>query len=146
MDNRFQTLREEGSKGKRANALILDEFQWDNEWVDINAEFVHPNEAQGVDGDRSNSLRWSQVDEAMGATEGLQSRNYPRRARGDATASVPSRPIRPYITYGRRVQNLNVNDPELRAELEEEMNDSDMDSDDDGNDDDKDQDFEVDMD
>ncbi|KAM0881446.1 hypothetical protein ACQ4PT_032951 [Festuca glaucescens] len=149
MENRFQKLREEGSKGKRANALILEEFQWDNEWVDINAELVHQNEAQGLDGDGSNALRWSQVDVALGATEGLQGRNFPRRARGDA--SETSRPTGPYITYGRRVPNLIVNDPELRAELEEEVEDSDMENDDDGNDDstqrnDKDQDFEVDFD
>ncbi|KAM0854463.1 hypothetical protein ACQ4PT_050422 [Festuca glaucescens] len=149
MENRFQKLREEGSKGKRANALILEEFQWDNEWVDINAELVHQNEAQGLDGDGSNALCWSQVDVALGATEGLQGRNFPRRARGDA--SETSRPTGPYITYGRRVPNLIVNDPELRAELEEEVEDSDMENDDDGNDDstqrnDKDQDLEVDFD
>jgi hypothetical protein len=67
--------------------------------VDINAELVHQNEAQGLDGDGSNSLRWSQVDQVLGATEGPQGRNFPRRARGDATASVPSRPTGPYITY-----------------------------------------------
>uniref|UniRef100_A0ACD5ZNS2 Uncharacterized protein n=1 Tax=Avena sativa TaxID=4498 RepID=A0ACD5ZNS2_AVESA len=147
MENRFQKLREEGSKGKRANALILEEFQWDNEWVDINAELVHQN----VDVDGSNSLRWSHVDEAVGATEGLQGRNFPRRARGDAHASQSSRPIVPYITYGRRPRNLIVNDPELRAELEEEIDDSDMETDDDDNDDsahppEKDQEFEVDID
>jgi hypothetical protein len=35
MENMFKKLREEGCKGKRANALILEEFQWDNEWIDI---------------------------------------------------------------------------------------------------------------
>jgi hypothetical protein len=75
MENRFQKLREVGSKGKRANALILEEFQCDNEWVDINAEFVHQDEAGA---DHSNSLCWYQVDEAMSATDGLQNRNYTR--------------------------------------------------------------------
>ena len=165
MTNRFEKLREEGSKGKRAHALILEEFQWDNEWVDINAELVHLSEAQGLDGDGSNSLRWTQVDEAMGATEGLQGRNFPRRARGDASessrpigphityadASESSRPNAPYITYGRRVASLVANDPALRAELEEEVHDSDGENNDDDNDDsaqgiEKDQDFEVEMD
>jgi hypothetical protein len=119
--------------------------------VDINAELVHQNEAQGLDGDGSNSLRWSQVDQALGATEGLQGCSFSRRARGDATTSVPGRPTGPYITYGRRVPNLTVNDPELRAELEEELDDSDMETDGDDNEDsahppDKDQEFEVDMD
>jgi hypothetical protein len=31
-------LREQGTKGKKANAPILEGFQWDNEWVDVNAE------------------------------------------------------------------------------------------------------------
>jgi hypothetical protein len=34
MSNRFQKLRELGAKGKNYNPLILEEFQWDNEWVD----------------------------------------------------------------------------------------------------------------
>ena len=134
MTNRFEKLREEGSKGKRAHALILEEFQWDNEWVDINAELVHQNEAQGVDADGTNSLRWSHVDEAIGATEGLQGRNFPRRAHGDDTESSRSRPTGPYITYGRRVPNLTVIDPALRAELEEEVPDSDMENSDDDDD------------
>jgi hypothetical protein len=39
MENMFKKLREEGCKGKRANALILEEFQWDNEWIDILEKF-----------------------------------------------------------------------------------------------------------
>jgi hypothetical protein len=92
MENRFQKLREEGSEGKRANTLILEEFQWDNELFDINAELVHQNEAQGLDGDGSNTLCWSQVDEALGATEGLQGHNFPRRARGDASERLVNPP------------------------------------------------------
>ena len=38
MANRFQKIRDEGSKGKRSNPLILDEFQWENEWVNKNAQ------------------------------------------------------------------------------------------------------------
>jgi hypothetical protein len=147
MENRFQKLCEEGCKGKRANALILEEFQWDNKWVDINAEFVHQDEA---DVDHSILLCWSQFDEALGATDGLQDLNYSSRAHGGAntSSSEPRRPIGPYITSGRRVQNLIVNDPKLRAELREDMNENGMESDADGNDDtqDKDQDFEVDID
>ncbi|WVZ78409.1 hypothetical protein U9M48_026122, partial [Paspalum notatum var. saurae] len=41
MANRFQKIRELGSKGKKSNPLLLEEFRWDNEWVDINAEQVH---------------------------------------------------------------------------------------------------------
>lgn len=41
MENRFQKIRELGSKGKRCNPLLLEEFQWENECVDDNSELVH---------------------------------------------------------------------------------------------------------
>jgi hypothetical protein len=34
MTNRFLKLIELGAKGKNYNPLILEEFQWENEWVD----------------------------------------------------------------------------------------------------------------
>lgn len=46
MEARFQNLREQGSKSNKSTPLILEEFQWDNEWVDINAELVHEHQAQ----------------------------------------------------------------------------------------------------
>ena len=36
MENRFKKIRELGSKGKRCNPLLLDEFHWENEWVNEN--------------------------------------------------------------------------------------------------------------
>ena len=74
MTTRFQKLSEQGCKGKRANALTLEECQWDNEWVDVSAELVQQNEANN-----DNPLLWSQVDEAVGATDGLSGRHVPRR-------------------------------------------------------------------
>jgi hypothetical protein len=38
MENRFQTLRELGSKGKRSNQQVLKVFMWENEWVEENNE------------------------------------------------------------------------------------------------------------
>jgi hypothetical protein len=38
MENRFRTIREMGSKGKRSNPLVLEEFMWENEWVEENNE------------------------------------------------------------------------------------------------------------
>ena len=67
MENRFQTLRELGSKGKRSNPLVLEEFMWENEWVEENED----------DGD--NNI-WHDVDEALGATQALRGRNLPRIA------------------------------------------------------------------
>jgi len=72
MSNRFQKIRELGCKGQKSNPLTLDEFQWDNEWVDENCE----------------ESTWAAVDEAIGASENLQGRNLPRAAAARATASV----------------------------------------------------------
>jgi hypothetical protein len=74
MEARFQNLREQGSKAKKSNPLVLEEFQWDNEWVDINAEMVHEDQAQVMDDDTP--LLWSQVDEAMGASSSLAARTF----------------------------------------------------------------------
>jgi hypothetical protein len=78
MAARFQRLREEGNIG---NPLVLEDFQWDNEWVDNQKETVR----QGDD------LAWAHVDEATGASSSLQGRNFPRRARFE---SVYSRRLR----------------------------------------------------
>lgn len=124
MEARFQNLREQGSKAKKSSPLVLEEFEWDNEWVDINTEMVHEDQAQVMDGETP--LLWSQVDEAMGASTSLAGRNNPRRARGDPIA----RPIGPYITYTRNNARtrLVVHDEELRAELEAAEYDKDMES------------------
>ena len=52
--DRFQKIREEGSKGTRSDPLVLEDLQWDNEWVDHNAQPVY----EGSD------ITWAQVDEA----------------------------------------------------------------------------------
>jgi hypothetical protein len=67
MENRFAKIRELGSKGKKSNPLVLEEFQWENEWVDEESD--------------SGNL-WAAADEALGATEGLRGRNVPRAAGG----------------------------------------------------------------
>jgi hypothetical protein len=33
MGNRFATIRELGSKGKRRNPLVLEEFMWENKYT-----------------------------------------------------------------------------------------------------------------
>lgn len=79
MENRFQKIRELGSKGKKSNPLLLEEFQWENEWVSEN-DPVH----EGDD------ITWNIVDEAIGATEGLQGRHFPRAAAAHASATDAS--------------------------------------------------------
>jgi hypothetical protein len=77
MENRFKKIRELGSRGKTSNPLLLEEFHWENEWVDESCEQVH--EGSG------NDITWLQVDEALGATQDLQGR-MPRGA-----AAIPRR-------------------------------------------------------
>ena len=45
MSNRFQKIRELGSKAKKSNPLILEEFNWESEWVDVNSDPVHTGAA-----------------------------------------------------------------------------------------------------
>jgi len=61
---RFQKIRELGSKGKKSNPLLLEEFQWENEWVDINCDPVHAS--------NGSDMLWTHVDEAVGATDQLE--------------------------------------------------------------------------
>jgi hypothetical protein len=66
--DRFARLHHEGNK---VNPLFLEEFQWDNEWVDKNAEVVervHEEE----------DLTWDQVDAAAISSSSLARRNQPR--------------------------------------------------------------------
>jgi hypothetical protein len=92
MENRFQKIRELGSKGKRSNPLLLDEFQWDNEWV-CESDPVH----EGDDG----NITWSNVDEVIGATEGLQGRHFPRAAAAHASSSAASGRMMTYVSKKR---------------------------------------------
>lgn len=50
MKTRFQIRREK--KGKSFNPLVIEEFNWDNEWAD--SSFVHRQGAHGCD---ANDLR-----------------------------------------------------------------------------------------
>jgi hypothetical protein len=58
-------------KGNKVNPLFLEEFQWDNEWVDKDAEVDHKVH---VDDD----LTWDQVDAAAISSSSLLRRNQPR--------------------------------------------------------------------
>jgi len=86
MTFRFQKIRELGSKGKKSNPLLLEEFQWENEWVDINCDPVHAS--------NGSDMLWTHVDEAVGATDQLRGRNLPRAAAARARNTVTR-------TYGR---------------------------------------------
>jgi hypothetical protein len=80
IENRFANIRELDSKGKKNNPLVLEEFLWENEWVEDSHE-----------GDGANI--WTAVDDAISATQGLQGRNLPRSAAtssGNAAAASSS--------------------------------------------------------
>lgn len=70
---RFQKRRE---LGRDFNPLVLEDFQWDNEWV--NGEVIDP-----VD----NEL-WDAVDEALDASRNLEVRRSHRRASASSQVDV----------------------------------------------------------
>jgi hypothetical protein len=55
---------------------VLEEFLWENEWVE------ESEEGDGV---------WVAVDEALDAMQGLRGRNFPRAAVAPGTSSQPQR-------------------------------------------------------
>lgn len=91
MENRFQKIRELGSKGKRCNPLLLEEFQWENECVDDNSELVHVADED---------LNQANLDQAIGATQSLRGHDLPRAAAAAAHD-------RAAVTYGRKRKRSN---------------------------------------
>jgi len=64
--------------------LILEDFNWDNEWADS----LHVP-AQGGRGCGSDlGLTWQLVDEVVGATPSLQGRHFPRQARNSTLSQA----------------------------------------------------------
>ena len=116
MSNRFQKIRELGSKAKKSNPLILEEFNWESEWVDVNSDPVHTGAAADGDG---NVLTWGQMDEAIGATEGLQGRGLKRAAAARSAAAVSH-------TYARKKRPRRANATQEVAQDIAELNDSDQ--------------------
>ena len=82
MKTRFQLRRER--KGKTFDPLVIEEFDWDNEWDD--SSHVFPRGCRGCDIDE-NGLTWQLVDEAIGASSSLRGRNLPRNANKCARSS-----------------------------------------------------------
>jgi hypothetical protein len=84
MKTRFQIRREK--KGKNIDPLVISEFDWNNEWAD--SSHVLPEGVRGSD------LTWQLVDEAVGASESVLGRNFPRRAhRNNSKRSRNSIPV-----------------------------------------------------
>ncbi|CAA0808010.1 hAT dimerisation domain-containing protein [Striga hermonthica] len=83
--------------GKNFDPLVIEDFNWNNEWAD--SLHVTPQGARGCECD----LTWNLVDEAVGASQSLQGRNFPRATH-------------------RRGRNSAVNEDELGPENDNEEN------------------------
>ncbi|XP_044446454.1 uncharacterized protein, partial [Triticum aestivum] len=68
---RFQKRREKVGENS-FEALVIEDFDWGNEWVD--PTIPPPQGARGCPDD----ISWELVDEAVGASSSLQGRNFPR--------------------------------------------------------------------
>ncbi|KAM0881724.1 hypothetical protein ACQ4PT_032771 [Festuca glaucescens] len=82
--DRFQKRREKMGD-KSYDPLVIEDFDWGNEWVDPTVP--PPQGARGCPDD----ISWDLVDEVVGATSSLQGRNYPRTTtmgRGPSTVNV----------------------------------------------------------
>ena len=97
--NRFQKWQEEGTN---LNPLVLEEFEWDNEWVHNCDDMVHPGE----------DLSWRQVDEAMGASANLEHHNAPRGNANEASGST----VRSYKRRKTNTSTSRLIDEEVRAD------------------------------
>lgn len=104
MKTRFQIRREK--KGKSFDPLVIEEFDWDNEWADCSHVFP-----KGRRGHPENGLTWQLVDEAIGASSSLRGRNVPR------TANKRSRNTNPRLV---QIDSGSDNEEEVLEEVEVE--------------------------
>ena len=63
--------------------MVIEDFDWNNEWAD--SLHVPPQGTRGCECD----LTWNLVDEAVGASQSLQGRNFPRAAHRRARNYAP---------------------------------------------------------
>jgi hypothetical protein len=92
MENRLANIRELGSKGKKINPLVLEDFLWENEWD----EDSHKGDGANI---------WTAVNDAIVAMQGLWSWNLPKSAAagsGNAAAASSSQPQQTYVRTRKR--------------------------------------------
>jgi hypothetical protein len=77
IQERFARLHHEGNK---VNPLFVEEFQWDNEWVNKDAEVVQRVHEE-------DDLTWDQVDFAATTSASLVRRNQTRGCGGNGVPS-----------------------------------------------------------
>jgi hypothetical protein len=109
MRTRFQLMREK--TGKKYDPLVIEEFNWDNEWADS----LHVPVPSARGSDAVNDLTWHHVDEATGASQALQGRNLPRRA-----------VVTQYSRRSRNVPAAATEDGEEEDEVEDPHDDAEV--------------------
>uniref|UniRef100_J3MSA7 HAT C-terminal dimerisation domain-containing protein n=1 Tax=Oryza brachyantha TaxID=4533 RepID=J3MSA7_ORYBR len=113
MKTRFQLRRE--NAGKSYDPLVIEEFDWDNEWADS----LH----EPIQGARGRDITWDDVDEAVGASHSLRGCNVPRRAHNRADP----------ITFQRRSRNSAMVEEDEEAYVQSDQEEEEEDPHDDAN-------------
>jgi hypothetical protein len=106
--DRFQKRREKLGD-KSYDPLVIEDFDWDNEWVD--PTMPPPQGARGCPDD----ISWELIDEAVGATSSLQGRNFPR-------ASLQRGPSNVNVHYNRQ-RKRPAPSPTFVHDVDEEIED-----------------------
>jgi len=106
--DRFQKRREKLGD-KSYDPLVIEDFDWDNEWVD--PTMPPPQGARGCPDD----ISWELIDEAVGATSSLQGHNFPR-------ASLQRGPSNVNVHYNRQ-RKRPAPSPTFVHDVDEEIED-----------------------
>ena len=99
--------------GKKYDPLVIEEFDWDNEWADS----LHVPIPGARGSDAVNELTWQHVDETTGASQALQGCNLPRRATATQHYSRSRNVLVPATEDGE--EEDEVEDPHDDAEVSE---------------------------
>jgi hypothetical protein len=103
--------------GKKYDPLVIEEFDWDNEWADS----LHVPIPGARGSDAVDELTWQQVDEATGASKALRGRNLPKRAATQHYSRSRNvlAPAMPDIGDGEEEEQEEEEDPHDDAEVSE---------------------------
>jgi hypothetical protein len=86
--------------GKNFDPLVLEDFDWNNEWVD-------PLANSYVVGDDP-LFTWEHVDHAIGASTQLQGRYFPRRAYGTQLKCQFLRMMKMVLMWVMRMKTMTI--------------------------------------
>jgi hypothetical protein len=126
MISRFQKRREKA--GPSYDPLVIEDFDWDNEWIDSSAVHVSRDNDDLID------LTWDHVDEAVGASNSLRGHNLPRQANNMNTYQRRQRMREQKVEEGGEDDN-HSNNEDLEEDPLDDLDVSDSDEDPGGDDD-----------